>query len=43
MIILKFFNSEKLKLDTYEAFYENKKIRKVLKEEKKHDDYDDVP
>jgi len=28
MIILKFFNSEKLKLATYEAFYENKKIRK---------------
>jgi len=29
MIILKFFNSGKLKLATYEAFYENKKIRKV--------------
>jgi len=29
MIILKFFNLEKLKLADYEAFYENKKIRKV--------------
>ena len=42
MIILKCFNSEKLEIATYEAFYENKKIRKVFKGGKINDYYDDV-